>query len=144
MAAKQNPQDALRHIEEGIAFTPKFDNNGLITAIAQDAKTGQVLMVAYMNRAALNATIKTGCATYFSRSRRKLWKKGEESGHTQKVKQILVDCDQDCLILKVSVAAGQCHTGRQSCFYRAMKKGSRKKLKFIAKKVFDPKKTYKK
>lgn len=136
MAANQN-------IEEGLEFTPKFDDNGLIPVIAQDAKTGQVLMVAYMDRAALDATIQTGCATYFSRSRKKLWKKGEESGHVQKVEQILVDCDQDCLILKVTVDAGQCHVGYQSCFYRALKAGSNKDLQNIADKVFDPKKIYK-
>jgi phosphoribosyl-AMP cyclohydrolase len=136
LAAKQN-------IEEGLEFTPKFDENGLIPAIAQDAKTGQVLMVAYMNRAALDATIQTGCATYFSRSRKKLWKKGEESGHIQKVEQILVDCDQDCIILKVTVDAGQCHVGYKSCFYRALKANSDKKLENIAEKLFDPKKIYK-
>ena len=130
-------------IEEGLEFTPKFDEGGLITAIAQDAKTGQVLMVGYMNRAALDLTIQTGFATYFSRSRQKLWKKGEESGHFQKVQQILVDCDQDCLVLKVTVEAGQCHVGYQSCFYRALKAGSDKELENIAEKVFDPKKIYK-
>jgi len=133
-----------RNIEKGIDFTPKFDSNGLITTIAQDAKTGQVLMAAFMNRQALDLTIQTGFATYFSTSRQKLWKKGEESGHTQKVEQILVDCDQDCLLLEVTVDAGQCHVGYQSCFYRALKKGNSKKLEFIAKKVYDPKKIYKK
>lgn len=135
---------ANKTIEEGLEFTPKFDDNGLIPAIAQDAKTGRILMVAYMNRAALNLTIQTGYATYFSRSRQKLWKKGEESGHFQKVEQILVDCDQDCLILKVAVDAGQCHVGYQSCFYRALKKDSGKELEFIAEKVYNPKKIYKK
>jgi len=124
---------AKRNIEEGLEFTPKFDDNGLVPVIAQDARTGRVLMVAYMNRQALDLTIQTGFATYFSRSRRKLWKKGEESGHTQKVRQILVDCDQDCLVLKVTARGGQCHVGYQSCFYRALKKGSNKKLEFIAK-----------
>jgi phosphoribosyl-AMP cyclohydrolase len=131
-------------IEEGLEFTPKFDADGLIPAIACDAKTGQILMMAYMNRQALDMTIKTGQAVYFSRSRRKLWKKGEESGHFQRVEQILVDCDQDCLVLKVAVDAGQCHVGYQSCFYRALEKGSDKKLKFIAEKTYDPKETYKK
>jgi phosphoribosyl-AMP cyclohydrolase len=131
-----NPQ-----IEEGLELTPKFDANGLLTAIAQDAKTGQILMVAYMNKEALDLTITTGRATYYSRSRKKLWKKGEESGHFQKVEQILVDCDQDCIVLKVSVDAGQCHTGHQSCFYRQVDNG---KLKFIAQKVYDPKAVYKK
>ena len=131
MATKQT-------IEETLKFTPKFDKNGLIPAIAQDTKTGQILMVAYMNKKALDLTIKTGLATYYSRSRGKLWKKGEQSGHFQKVKQILTDCDQDCILMKVSVDAGQCHTGYKSCFYRAVKKG--KKLGIIAKKVYDPKK----
>jgi phosphoribosyl-AMP cyclohydrolase len=135
VASKQN-------IEEGTEFIPKFDENGLITAIAQDAKTGQILMVAYMNRQALDLTIQTGYATYFSRARQKLWKKGQESGHLQKVEQILVDCDQDCLLLKVTVDAGQCHVGYQSCFYRALSKGTDKKLVFKAEKVYDPKETY--
>jgi len=131
-------------IEEGLEFIPQFDDNGLIPVVAQDAETSQVLMVGYMNRAALDLTIRTGCATYFSRARQKLWKKGEESGHVQKVQQVLVDCDQDCLILKVTVDAGQCHVGYQSCFYRALKKGSNKQLQFIAEKVYNPKEVYKK
>jgi phosphoribosyl-AMP cyclohydrolase len=130
--------------EESLEFIPKFDDKGLIPAIAQDSETGQILMVAYMNREALELTIKTGYATYFSRSRKKLWKKGQESGHVQKVEQILVDCDQDCLVLKVLVDAGQCHVGYQSCFYRALKKGTTEKLEFIAEKVYDPKEVYKK
>jgi len=100
-------------------------------------------MVAYMNRQALDATIKSGYATYFSRTRQELWKKGQESGHFQKVEQILVDCDQDCLVLKVTVDAGQCHVGYQSCFYRALKKDADKKLEFIAEKVYNPKEIYK-
>lgn len=132
------------NIEQGLEFTPKFDGNSLITAIAQDVETGQILMKAQMNAEALAETIRTGRAVYFSRSRQKLWKKGEQSGHTQKVEQILVDCDQDCLILKVRVDAGQCHVGYQSCFYRALKKGSDKHLEFIAQKVYDPKEAYKK
>jgi len=133
-----------KNIEEALDFTPKFDSNGLITVIAQDAETDQVLMQAYMNADALAETIKTGQAVYFSRSRQKLWKKGEQSGHFQKVERILVDCDQDCLILKVRVSAGQCHVGYQSCFYRALQKGTDKKLEFIAEKVYDPKEAYKK
>ncbi|MHC4075647.1 MAG: phosphoribosyl-AMP cyclohydrolase [Planctomycetota bacterium] len=131
-------------IEEGLGFTPRFNAEGLITVVAQDAKTGQVLMVAHMNRQALDLTIQTGYATYFSRSRQKLWKKGEQSGHLQKVRQILVDCDQDSLILKVDVDAGQCHVGYQSCFYRALKKDSASKLELIAEKTYDPKEVYKK
>jgi len=131
-------------IEEGLEFIPKFDDNGLIPAIAQDAETGQILMAAFMNRQALDLTIQTGYATYFSRKRQKLWNKGQESGHVQKVQQILIDCDQDCLVLKVIVDAGQCHVGYQSCFYRALKKGNSKKLEFIAEKVYNPKEIYKK
>jgi phosphoribosyl-AMP cyclohydrolase len=137
VAAKEN-------IEQTTTFRPKFDDQGLIPVIAQDAKTGQVLMTAYMNQPALDMTIRTGCATYFSRSRQKLWKKGEESGHFQKVEQILIDCDQDCLLLKVTVDAGQCHAGYLSCFYRHIKKDAPDQLEFVAQKVYDPKKTYKK
>ena len=123
-------------IEEGLCFVPKFDADGLITAISQDAETGVVLMVAYMNEEALSLTFQTGNAVFFSRSRKKLWKKGEESGHVQKVQQILVDCDQDCLILKVSVDQGQCHVGYQSCFYRAVKTGTKDNLEFVAENLF--------
>jgi len=133
---------AKTDIEENLEFVPQFDEDGLIPAIAQDVRSGQVLMVAYMNREALDATIHSGYATYFSRSRKALWKKGQESGHLQKVEQILVDCDQDCLVLKVSVDAGQCHVGYQSCFYRALSKNTDKKLEFVAEKVYDPRKTY--
>ena len=129
-------------IEEGLELATKFDENGLITVVAQDAVTGEVLMVAYMNREALDLTIKSGYATYFSRSRKKLWKKGEQSGHLQRVRQILVDCDQDCLIVKVAVDAGQCHVGYQSCFYRALRKGSEKDLELISEKTYDPKEAY--
>ena len=131
-----------RQNEEGLEFEPKFDENGLIPAIAQDADSGEILMVGYMNREALDATLRSGCGTYFSRSRGRLWKKGEQSGHVQKVEQILVDCDQDCIVLKVKVDAGQCHVGYQSCFYRALKKGSPDKLEFVAEKVYDARETY--
>ena len=133
---------ADKNIEEGLDFIPKFDSNGLITAIAQDSETGQILMVAYMNKEALDLTIQNGFATYYSRSRKELWKKGVQSGHVQKVQQILVDCDQDCLILKVSVDQGQCHVGYDSCFYRAVEQEN--KLKLIAQKTYDPKEAYKK
>lgn len=133
-----------KQVELGTNFEPKFDSNGLITAISQDAKTGQILMTAFMNKEALDLTIKTGQAVFYSRSRKKLWKKGEESGHTQKVRQILVDCDQDCLILKVEVGQGQCHVGYNSCFYRAVKKDNAGELEFVAEKVYDPEKTYRK
>ncbi|MHC4465491.1 MAG: phosphoribosyl-AMP cyclohydrolase [Planctomycetota bacterium] len=112
-------------IEEGIEFIPKYDEKGLITAVAQDAKTNQILMAAFMNKDALETSLQTG-------------------GHRQKIEQILVDCDQDCLILKVSVDAGQCHVGYKSCFYRAIKKDSNKNLELIAEKVFNPQEVYKK
>ena len=135
---------ADKKIEEGLDFTPKFGADGLITAISQDAETGDVLMVAYMNEEALNLTVSTGNAVFFSRSRQKLWRKGEESGHVQKVRQILVDCDQDCLILKVKVDQGQCHVGYQSCFYRGLKAGTQAELQLVAEKVYDPAQAYKK
>ena len=134
---------ANKDVEEGIKFLPKFDESGLITAISQDADTGDVLMVAYMNRESLDETIRTGNAVFFSRSRQKLWRKGEQSGHMQRVKQILVDCDQDCLLLKVNVDQGQCHVGYQSCFYRTVMPGTTDELKFIAEKVYDPSQAYK-
>ncbi len=133
---------AGKEIEEGTQFQPKFNEEGLIPAIAQEADTGEILMVAYMNREALDLTISTRNAVYYSRSRKKLWKKGEESGHVQKVRQVLVDCDQDCLVLKVSVDAGQCHVGYKSCFYRAVKAENGKELAFLAEKVYDPKQAY--
>ena len=131
-----------KQIEEGLQFSPRFNTDGLIPAIAQDAATGEILMVAWMNREALDRTIETGRATYYSRSRKKLWAKGEQSGHVQTVHRILVDCDQDCLILKVSVDQGQCHVGYQSCFYRALKPTSKADLEFVAEKVYDPKAAY--
>ena len=135
---------ADKPIEERTEFTPQFNEQGLIPVITQDAHTGQDLMFAWMNREALDETIKTGLGTYYSRSRKKLWKKGEQSGHTQKVKQILTDCDQDCIILEVEVDAGQCHVGYYSCFYRALKPGSQTDLEFITEKTYDPEKAYKK
>jgi len=135
---------ADKPIEQSAEFTPQFNEQGLIPAIAQDARTGQILMFAWMNQKALDQTIKTGFATYYSRSRKKLWKKGEQSGHIQKVVQILTDCDQDTILLKVTVDAGQCHVGYHSCFYRALKPGSQTDLDFIAEKTYDPAKTYEK
>ena len=111
-------------IEEGLAFLPKFDANGLVTAVVTDAGNGEVLMVAHMNEEALAKTIATGEAWYFSRSRQKLWKKGESSGHVQRVVDMRVDCDQDAVWLRVEQQGpGACHTGRRSCFYRAIPLG---------------------
>ena len=135
---------ASKKIETGLDFKPKFDSDGLIPAIAQDATSGEVLMVAYMNDEALKLTIEKGRAVYYSRSRKKLWAKGEESGRVQLVKDILVDCDQDCMILKVSVDAGQCHVGYQSCFYRKVLTDVCDKMAFISKPVYDPNEAYKK
>jgi len=117
-----------------------FDKgNGLVPAIAQDAKTGEILMLAYINKEALENTLKTGKATYFSRSRNKLWVKGETSGHAQIVKEILVDCDNDTVILKIEQKGGACHLGYRSCFYRRVE---RDKLVTVGKKVFNPKEAY--
>jgi phosphoribosyl-AMP cyclohydrolase len=134
-------------IEEGAAFAPQFGADGLVTAVVTDAKSGDVLMVAYMNAQALAKTIESGEAWYYSRSRKKLWKKGESSGHVQRVVELRVDCDQDALWLKVEQqGAGACHTGRRSCFYRAVPlgKGGAVTLEFReAEKTFDPGKVYK-
>lgn len=106
-------------IEDTLSFTPKFDTNGLIPAIAQDHQTGEILMLAYMNAEALRETLKQNEAVYWSRSRNSLWKKGETSGHIQKVISIMVDCDQDALVLKIEqIGKKSCHTGARSCFYR--------------------------
>lgn len=104
--------------DETNQLRPKFNAEGLIAAIAQDAQSGQVLMLAWMNEDALRATLHTGRATYWSRSRQALWVKGETSGHTQEVVEIRIDCDQDAVLLKVRQTGGACHTGRSSCFYR--------------------------
>ncbi len=104
--------------DETAELRPRFNADGLIAAIAQDAGTGEVLMLAWMNGEALARTLETGRATYYSRSRAALWVKGESSGHTQKVVEVRVDCDQDAILLKVVQAGGACHTGRASCFYR--------------------------
>ena len=133
-------------IEEGLAFTPKFDANGLITAVATDAKSGDVLMVAHMNAEALRRTVASGEAWYYSRSRQALWRKGESSGHVQRVVELRVDCDQDALWLKVEQGgAGACHTGRRSCFYRAVPLGQSGSLRLEfrdADKAFDPAAVY--
>jgi phosphoribosyl-AMP cyclohydrolase len=116
-----SPRGSAQEIEEGRAFAPKFDAAGLITCVVTDAKTAELLMVAHMNALALERTVETGEAWFYSRSRQALWKKGETSGHVLQIVEIRVDCDQDVLWLKVQqAAAGACHTGRRSCFYRAI------------------------
>jgi len=115
--------------------------NGLIPAIAQDDKTGEVLMLAYMNEQAFNETLKTGKATYYSRSRNTLWKKGETSGHVQNVKEIRVDCDNDTVLLKVDqIGDAACHKGYKSCFFSKVVGND---LKIVESKIFDPKEVYK-
>jgi phosphoribosyl-AMP cyclohydrolase len=132
-------------LEEGLALTPKFDTNGLVTCVTTDAATGEVLMVAHMNAEALARTIATGEAWYFSRSRGTLWKKGETSGHAQRVLEMRVDCDQDAILIKVEQSGGACHTGRRSCFYRAVQLGKPgpAALELREERVFDPKSVYK-
>jgi phosphoribosyl-AMP cyclohydrolase len=130
--------------EEGLTLAPKFDASGLLTCVATDAATGEVLMVAHMNDEALRKTIASGEAWYFSRSRYALWRKGETSGHTQRVVEMRMDCDQDAVWLKVEQQGAACHTGRRSCFYRkvdACEGGAR--LSFVdAERLFDPETVY--
>jgi phosphoribosyl-AMP cyclohydrolase len=116
------PSAAGPEQETGATFRPRFGADGLLTAIAVDDATGEILMLAHMDETALAATIDTGQVHYFSRSRGRLWKKGETSGQVQTVRAILVDCDQDALILRVGVGGdgGACHTGARSCFFRAL------------------------
>ena len=133
-------------VEEGLSFTPKFDADGLVTCVATDAQSGDVLMVAHMNADALRKTVESGEAWYFSRSRQRLWRKGESSGHVQRVLEMRVDCDQDAVWIKVEQAGpGACHTGRRSCFYRAVPLGKpgAVTLEFRnADRAFDPSATY--
>jgi phosphoribosyl-AMP cyclohydrolase len=118
------PRGTDANAEEGRTLTPKFDANGLLTCVATDARSGEVLMVAHMNADSLARTVETGEAWYYSRSRGALWRKGETSGHTQRVTEMRIDCDQDAVWIKVEQAgAGACHTGRRSCFYRAIPLG---------------------
>jgi phosphoribosyl-AMP cyclohydrolase len=130
--------------EEGLDFQPKFDGSGLVTCVATDAATGDVLMVAHMNDEALRKTIASGEAWYFSRSRNALWRKGETSGQTQRVVEMRLDCDQDAVWIRVEQTGAACHTGRRSCFYRKVDSadgGAR--LSFIdADRLFDPKAVY--
>ena len=116
------PPADKKALEEGPAFSPRFDANGLVTAVVTDVGDGMLLMVAHMNAEALALTLETGVAHYWSRSRGKIWKKGETSGNLQQVVELRTDCDQDAIWLKVKVAGhdATCHTGRRSCFYRTV------------------------
>ena len=142
---------ATAEIELGTTLQPKFDADGLIPCITTDHLTNEVLMFAFMNAESLAHTIKTKKATYWSRSRGKLWVKGEVSGNFLMVRELAVDCDQDVILLKVENAGGAaCHNGYRSCFYRKLSDGANPdeaaslKLDFVAEPVFDPKKVYKK
>ena len=138
------PPGSAVDLEEGAALTPKLDVDGLITCVTTDAGSGEVLMVARMNAEALARTIASGEAWYYSRSRQALWKKGETSGHTQRVIEMRIDCDQDAVLIKVEQAGGACHTGRRSCFYRAVPIGTAGavSLEFRDERVFDPNAVY--
>ena len=146
-------RESVLQVEEGNSLAPKFDENGLIPCICQHATTREILMFAFMNADALEATLNTGQAHYWSRSRQKLWKKGETSGMTQRVKRALIDDDQDCVIIEVNLAAptaggkeASCHVGYRSCFYREIELGeesSNRELVFIeTDKAFDPTDVY--
>lgn len=136
----------INDIEEGLAFRPKFDSSGLVTCVATDAGSGDVLMVAHMNDEALRKTIASGEAWYFSRSRNALWRKGETSGQTQRVVEMRLDCDQDAIWIRVEQRGAACHTGRRSCFYRKVEAGEGgARLSFAdADRLFDPKHVYRK
>src|SRR4051794_38187726 len=147
--ARQLPSPAAWPVQTPFPYlylmntNPDFDKSGgLVPAIAQDAATGQVLMMAWMNRDAYEETLRTGRAVYFSRSRNKLWRKGEESGNVQEVRGIFVDCDEDTILLKVhQIGGAACHEGYKSCFFRQVEGDG---LKVVAERVFDPKAVYKK
>ncbi len=133
-------------LEQGSVFSPRFDADGLVTAVVTDAADGMLLMIAHMNAEALALTLETGIAHYWSRSRKALWKKGETSGNVQEVVSVLTDCDQDAVWLRVNVLGhdATCHTGRRSCFYRTveMADGQARLAMDGAKPLFDPQKTY--
>jgi len=132
---------ADKQVETGTEPRIKFNDEGLIPAIVQDAATGAVLMMAWMNDAALKHTLEHGVAAFYSRSRGKFWVKGESSGHVQKVVEARVDCDQDVVLLRVESHGPACHVGYQTCFYRAFD-DDHASLKFVEEKVFDPDKVY--
>lgn len=150
---KFQARTSIEQIEEGSDLAPKFDDRGLITVVTTDADSGELLMQGYMNAAALGLTIKTGEAHYYSRSRQALWHKGATSGFIQKVRELLVDDDQDCIWLRVDVTGGaSCHVGYRSCFYRrvpvgtafaAKESGGHIDLEWTdSEKVFDPQDVY--
>jgi phosphoribosyl-AMP cyclohydrolase len=150
---KFGKRESVLQVEEGECFAPKFDENSLIPCVTQHAATKEILMFAYMNAEALDATLSTGLAHYWSRSRQKLWRKGETSGMTQRVHRALIDDDQDCLVIEVDLATptaggdeSSCHVGYRSCFYREIEIGERsetRKLVFTeTEKAFNPQDIY--
>tara|TARA_B100000029_G_scaffold298579_1_gene291629 strand:- start:228 stop:695 length:468 start_codon:yes stop_codon:yes gene_type:complete len=143
-------RDNIKEVEEGKYLAPKFDENGLIPVITTDFQTSDILMHSYMNKEALKLTLETKEAHYWSRSRKKIWRKGQVSGFIQKVKEIRIDDDQDAIWMSVDIGNGSsCHVGYRSCFYRSIPLGKIKndeeiKMEFKEeKKTFDPKKVYK-
>lgn len=146
MTASFKPAPADKsELEEGSDLTPRFDANGLITAVVADSSDNEVLMLAHMNEEALRLTIETGLAHYWSRSRNQLWKKGETSGNMQTVDEIRIDCDQDAVLLKVRVSGADatCHTGRRSCFYRkVVDTDGQARLEIGSEPLFDPTSVY--
>lgn len=141
----KSPSADKSALEEGADLSPRFDANGLITAIVADSRDNAVLMLAHMNDEALRLTIDTGIAHYWSRSRNALWKKGETSGNLQMVEEIRVDCDQDAILLKVRVSGADatCHTGRRSCFYRkVVSRDGDLRLETDSEPLFDPSSVY--
>ena len=150
MSDKFNSQQNLKHseIETGEIFAPKFDEKGLILAIATEHGTKDILMVAYMNRQALSLTLETGIVHYYSRSRQSLWKKGETSGETQKLVEMRVDCDQDALLMSVEQTGrgAACHTGQKSCFFRKIRVSDGQPVlqKLEGGQIFDPASVYSK
>jgi phosphoribosyl-AMP cyclohydrolase len=150
MVQRFAPRRSIEQVEEGTELAPKFDERGLIPAVTTDYASGELLMQGYMNAEALERTIATGEAHYFSRSRQALWHKGATSGLVQKVRELLIDDDQDCVWLRVEVSGGaSCHVGYRSCFYRRIPLGASApsggvaKLEFTTtEKIFDPKEVY--
>lgn len=147
MPTKFSPRLSIEQVEEGVELAPKFDERGLIPAVTTDYASGELLMHGFMNAEALKLTIETGEAHYFSRSRQALWHKGATSGFVQKVRELLIDDDQDCVWLRVDVSGGaSCHVGYRSCFYRRVPLGASEgtlELEFTEhERVFDPEEIY--
>ena len=141
MSKEFSERSSKAFIEEGLELAPLFDHGALVAAIAQDVGSREILMIAWMDAAALKATLDTGEAHYYSRSRARMWRKGESSGHVQKVHEVRVDCDQDAILLLVEQdGPGACHVGYRSCFFRRVSTDGT--LETIGKKAYDPKAVY--